>query len=71
MAGVGLGGWVATFAAHALQVSTATSLVVGAVTAAASGWGIARAVWRPISHRWSERTRELLETLIHTVERNR
>jgi hypothetical protein len=71
VAGVGLGGWVATFAAHALQVSTATSLVVGAVTAAASGWGIARAVWRPISHQWSERTRELLETLVHTVERNK
>lgn len=71
VAGLALGGWVATFAAHALQVSTATSLVVGAATAVASGWGIARAVWRPISHRWSERTRELLDTLVHTVERNK
>jgi hypothetical protein len=71
VAGVGLGGWVAIFAAHALQVSTATSVVAGAVTAAASGWGIARAVWRPISHQWSERTRELLATLVHTVERNK
>jgi hypothetical protein len=66
--GLALGGWVATFAAHGLGAHLATSLLVGAVTAAASGWGIARATWRPISARWRERTRDLLAALTRTGE---
>jgi len=71
VAGLALGGWVASFAAHAFGASIATSLVAGAATAVASGWGIARATWRPISRRWAERTGELLAAVTRAVEKKR
>lgn len=71
VAGLALGGWVASFAAHAFGASAATSLVAGAATAAAGGWAIARATWRPISRRWAERTRELLATVTRAVDTKR
>jgi hypothetical protein len=71
VAGLALGGWVASFAGHAFGASVATSLVAGAATAAASGWGIARATWRPISRRWAERARELLATVTRAVDTKR
>lgn len=68
VAGIALGGWVAAFAAHGLGFGAATSLIAGAVTAGLSGWGIARAMWRPISDRWRERTRDLLDAVTRAVE---
>ena len=71
VAAVGLGGWVASLASHAFGADISTSLIAGAVTAALSGWAIARATWRPISERWRERTRDLLGVLTRTVEGKR
>jgi hypothetical protein len=69
--GLALGGWVASFAAHSFGASIGTSLVTGAATAVVSGWGIARATWRPISQRWAERTRDLLAAVTRAVETKR
>ena len=70
-AGLGIGGWVATFAAHGLGADLGTSLLAGAATAAASGWGIARGLWRPVSQRWRERTQDLLAQLTRAVDDKR
>jgi len=66
--GLALGGWLATFVSHGLGADVATSLLTGAATAVVSGWGIARAIWRPISDRWRERSHDLLSALTRAVE---